>query len=238
MVLSANPSRLLEVPMLPQPTEETCGPTCLHAVYRYYGEELDLNTLISEVNQVQTGGTLAVMLGNHALERGYRARIYTYNLTLFDPTWFELDRQGLEDRLERQREQKADPKLEYATQAYLRYLRLGGELLFEELTPELIIKHLNNGTPILTGLSATYLYRMVREIPGTNLGHDTLGEPVGHFVVISGYEEAHMVVADPLDQNPLSPYSQQYAVRTTRLINAILLGMVTYDANLLIIEPK
>ncbi len=29
------------------------------------------------------------MLGNHALRRGYHAHIYTYNLNVFDPTWFK-----------------------------------------------------------------------------------------------------------------------------------------------------
>ena len=28
----------LPVRTLPQPDETTCGPTCLHAVYRYWGE--------------------------------------------------------------------------------------------------------------------------------------------------------------------------------------------------------
>ena len=33
--------------------------------------------------------TLAVLLGCHALRRGYEATIYTFNLQVFDPTWFE-----------------------------------------------------------------------------------------------------------------------------------------------------
>jgi hypothetical protein len=32
--------------------------------------------------------------------------------------------------------------------------------------------------------------------------------------------------------------SRYYAVRVQRLIAAILLGVMTYDANLLVIEPK
>ena len=31
------------------------------------------------------GGTLDVFLANHALQRGYKATILTYNLDLFDP---------------------------------------------------------------------------------------------------------------------------------------------------------
>lgn len=72
-----------------QPDEVTCGPTCLHALYQYYGEDISLKQVIREVKQLKAGGTLAVMLGNHALQRGYKAYIYTYNLNVFDPSWFK-----------------------------------------------------------------------------------------------------------------------------------------------------
>jgi ABC-type bacteriocin/lantibiotic exporter with double-glycine peptidase domain len=72
-----------------QPDKVTCGPTCLHALYQYYGEDISLKQVVREVKQLKAGGTLAVMLGNHALKRGYKALIYTYNLTVFDPSWFK-----------------------------------------------------------------------------------------------------------------------------------------------------
>ncbi len=31
------PTLRLLLTMLPQPDETTCGPTCLHAIYRYWG---------------------------------------------------------------------------------------------------------------------------------------------------------------------------------------------------------
>ncbi|MFO1095310.1 MAG: hypothetical protein U0992_18700 [Planctomycetaceae bacterium] len=38
--------------------------------YRYYGDELPLPQLISEIPSLPQGGTLAVLLGCHALQRG------------------------------------------------------------------------------------------------------------------------------------------------------------------------
>ena len=92
---------------------------------------------------------------------------------------------------------------------------------------------------MITGLSATYLYRAVRDIPETNADDDVRGEPVGHFVVLTGYrrDAREILIADPLEANPLVR-SRYYAVQVQRLIGAILLGVMTYDANLLIIEPK
>ncbi|WP_424961799.1 C39 family peptidase [Ekhidna sp.] len=226
------------IKILPQPTDVSCGPTCLHAVYNYYGDQLDLNKVIDEVTQVNGGGTLAVMLANHALARGYQTKIYTYNLHVFDPTWFQQEVDIVEKLKEQSRHKKSN-KLKQATKAYLKYLQSGGKMFFEELTPDLIKGFLKKRTPILTGLSATYLYQSAREIGDINIYHDTKGEPSGHFVVLCDYDEINdkVLIADPLDPNPISDTNQYYAVDTQRVVNAILLGIVTYDANLLIIEP-
>ena len=79
----------LSFDILAQPDEVTCGPTSLQALYRYYKDDVPLKSVIKEVKHLKNGGTLAVMLGNHALKRGYKAQIYTYNLNIFDPSWFK-----------------------------------------------------------------------------------------------------------------------------------------------------
>jgi hypothetical protein len=144
----------------------------------------------------------------------------------------------LAERLERQGEAKDDAKLRLATAAYLELLSRGGRIRFEDLTTALIRKYLTRGVPILTGLSATYLFHSVREHGPQDEDDDILGVPQGHFVVLCGYDRAtrEVLVADPLATNPLSG-TNQYCISVDRVICAILLGIVTYDANLLIIEP-
>jgi hypothetical protein len=227
--------RTLQFDVEAQPNDVTCGPTCLHGVYRYYGDEISLSDVIAQVPSFEGGGTLAVSLGCHALARGYQATIYTYNLHVFDPTWFKAEG-ALPDKLRAQMLAKSDPKLHVASNFYLRYLSLGGELRFEELTPGLLRRHLFREQPILTGLSATYLYECQREL--NNEYDDVQGEPSGHFVVLSGYDnrKREVLVSDPLRDNPRF-YRQRYRVTLRRLISSILLGIVTYDANLLIITP-
>ncbi len=226
----------LELEMLVQPTDETCGPTCLHSVYRYYGFDIPLDQLIDEVMMLAAGGTLGVILANDALRRGYRATIYTYNLHVFDPTWF-ADPDVIAQRLRDQRAAKNDPKLHVATDAYLDFLTRGGRLIFEELTPRLLRGFLTKKIPILTGLSATYLYGCSRE-RYDNVYDDVRGEPTGHFVVVCGYDkERNLVrVADPQRDNPRFG-SQYYWVSASRVMAAVCLGIVTYDANLVIVQP-
>jgi hypothetical protein len=228
----------LELDMHRQPDDAACGATCLHAVYRYFGEDLPLERLIDEVELIEGGGTLAVLLAEHALRRGYGATIHTYNLQLFDPTWFEED-VDLADRLTRQAAEKEDAKLRHATQAYVEYLKLGGNVDFDELSPALVRSHLERNRPILTGLSATYLYQCARERGWDRLEYDDVrGYPTGHFVVLYGYDATNDVVhvADPLQDNPRYG-SHYYTVGMQRLIGAILLGVLTYDANMLVLEP-
>lgn len=68
---------------------------------------------------------------------------------------------------------------------------------------------------------------------------DIKGFPCGHFVVLSGYDnkQRHVVVADPYSANAVSG-DNYYSVKVARLINSIMLGIMTYDANLLVIHPR
>ena len=223
----------------PQPDDTTCGPTCLQAVYRFFGDDLPLDRVIREVPMLASGGTLAVLLACHALQRGYRARIYTYKLQLFDPTWLRPGGPDLKERLQAQLEFNQDPRLQAATAGYLKFLDLGGELRMEDLTLSLIRRYVKQGVPIITGLSATYLYRTPRE-HGPHCDYDDLrGEPSGHFVVLCGYHQDQrlMSVADPLLPNPVAP-GQIYQVPIERVLCSILLGVLTYDANLLVLQPR
>lgn len=222
-----------------QPTLSTCGPTCLHAVYRYFGSKISLEKVISETQSLDDGGTLAVMLACHALKSGYTATLFTYNLQIFDPTWFRSRDTNLADRLRAQAQAKDKRKLRLATKMYLEFLELGGRVKMEDLTGSLIRKYLKKGVPILTGLSATYLYNEPREL-SDSVPDDIRGLPQGHFVVLSGYDskERTVHIADPFELNPIRKGENLYEVDLERVLCSIMLGILTYDANLLVIQPR
>jgi hypothetical protein len=225
--------------ILPQPTITTCGPTCLHSIYRYFNDSISLKQVISEVSMLEEGGTLAVFLANHALKRGYKATIITYDLSLFDPTWFESSDIDISAKLRQQAIVKRSGRLQLATRAFIEFLGCGGTLLFRDLNPSMIRRFLKSGLPILTGLSATYLHRCSRERGLDNTEDDIAGTSTGHFVVLYGYDKKERLVqiADPLSPNPISSI-RYYKVRIDRLICSIMLGILTNDANLLIMNKK
>jgi hypothetical protein len=221
-----------------QPDDVTCGATCLHAVYRYFGDTFALDDLMAEVPSLEHGGTLGVLLANHALAQGYRATIVTWNLQLFDPTWFREGGPPLRERMLERARVREDSRLRQAAAAYDEFLSAGGTIEMRDLDPPLLRRYLARKLPILTGLSATFLYRESRERGHDNVEDDVRGDPVGHFVVLSGYlpKTREILVSDPQHPNPLSQI-HTYRVPIEHVIGAIYLGVLTYDANLVVIEP-
>lgn len=233
---------MIPINIKPQPDDVTCGPTSLHAIYNYYHDVIELDQVIKEMSYLEAGGTLAVLLATHALRRGYKTKMYTYNLKMFDPSWFLNKDVNLIEKLKQQAKHKTSKRLLNATHAYIQYLEQGGSLIFEDLTPALLYSYFKRNIPILAGLSSTYLYGNVRELPTVNneaFYDDVKGFPQGHFVVLCGYDEEHnhVIVADPYEENPISK-NNYYSVKIQRLINSIMLGIITYDANFLVIEPE
>jgi hypothetical protein len=222
-----------------QPTETTCGPTCLHGLYQYHGSNAGHHTLIDEVKSTIGGGTLGVHLGLDAIKRGFDVTIYTHNLNVFDPSWFDIEKPNLIAKLLAQAKAKPDTKAAEASQHYADLLRSGGKVLFEELTPQFLFQVLLRHGPLICGLSATYLYMSKREINETCTEDDVKGYPQGHFVLLSGMSEdlKQVEVTDPLEQNPIH-YERRYRIPTQHFINSVLIGVITYDANFLAIKKK
>jgi len=236
----------MKVKIQTQPDDVSCGPTCLKAIYDYYLDDKELTVLMKEVEKSISGGTLASFLGNHALKNNYDVKIYVYNLDVFDPSWFsrKLNKNKLIEKLKAQVNYKSDNKrVVESSNAYIDFLNNGGEIVYKNLTPNVLKQLFKEKHPIITGLSATYLYNTSREFTdeSTNksIYDDLKGEACGHFVVLTGYNEKHnrIIVADPHRENPIS-HNNYYEVCVTRLINSIMLGVITYDANLIVISPR
>ena len=224
--------------ILPQPTETSCGPTCLQAVYRHWGLRASLPDLIDRVPVAPNGGTYSVMLACDALQQGFAATIYSYNLKVFDPTWRDLSMGKLIDKLRARSKRISSKRALTNLHAYINFLRQGGRIRFDELTPKLLQRILKQHHPIIAGLSSNHLYRDCRT-DKKNRPDDIGGQPEGHFVVLADCdpEKKRFLVFDPYAQSPLSD-QLKYWVGPHRLINSIMLGIVTYDANLLVIQPR
>jgi hypothetical protein len=229
----------LPVQIQRQPDYTTCGPTSLHALYSYFGDDVTLPQVISEMKMHSTGGTVSVHLGVHALRRGYEATTWVSNVNYWDPTWFERET-DLAAKLRARFAAKGWHQSERHAAALAgveEYLAHGGKYAWGDLTPQRIADVLAQGLPILAGTNGVYLYQCMRE---TESGpNDITGDPYGHFIVVCGYRSSDdsVSVADPLMDNPAHG-SKYYRASVHRLIGAIFLGATSDDANCLVIRPK
>jgi len=237
----SEPLRAVSLPVerIEQPDDLTCGPTALLQIYRYHGIARTHDELFRRYRRNPDGGTLAVYLALAALADGFRPTLYTFNLEVFDPTWADLDAAALVAKLEeRSREVEGErlARLRRILGAYADLLRDGGRVRLVDLDRRLLVGLLDDGYPILTGLSATWLYRTPRELGEEE--DDVAGWPVGHFVVVSGYDPAsdQFLIVDPMRGTPLGD-TGVYPVASERLMASILLGGATDDAVLLVLEP-
>jgi len=222
-----------------QPDYTTCGPTSLHAIYRFWGDPIGLAQVIEETEALPTGGTLGIHLAVHALRRGYEVDTWVCNVRQFDPTWFQQPT-DLAAKLRARAEAKGlvdDPRYGPALKASETFVRLGGRVRWGDLSPALLGRVLAEGTPLVTGTDGTYLYQCIRD---TEAGPDDVaGDPFGHFVVLCGYHarDESVSIADPLKDNPLHG-TKYYRASVHRVIGAIFLGVGSDDGNLIRIRPR
>jgi hypothetical protein len=219
-----------------QPTDTTCGPTCLSSIYAFLKKPIPLKKTISEVRYLDTGGTMGEALAINALENGLKATVYTHNLNVFDPTWFRMNKKTLIKKLKKQARAPKTLKIRKSSKLYIDFLKLGGKVKFESLTIDFLHQTLLDKGSVIVGLSSTYLYMCKRERNDDNEFDDVLGSPQGHFVILAGMTKdgSQVEVFDPLEDNPISK-TNNYRVDTTLFINSILIGAITYDANIIVI---
>ena len=90
---------------------------------------------------------------------------------------------------------------------------------------------------MLTGLSSTYLYRQPRESGPTDRPDDIQGVPQGHFVVIAGWQPPERAGFSSSIRTSRTATARRFSywLGIDRVVAAILLGIVTHDANVLVI---
>ena len=216
-----------------------------------YGHAADLPALIARITRNRDGGTEAVHLGHLALDLGYQVRLYPFGVRVFDPSWWDLERDPLIEKLARRAaalRARGAPVGDLDTlDAWRHLLERGGQVAFAEPSATLLVRILSRGRPVICGVSATWLYRDPRERPHDDVPDDIDGEPVGHFIVVRGFTGGglHFHISDPAEAlPPMSSTARaetavhgEYPLPADRLIHAVLLGDTTRDAVLLELWP-
>jgi len=212
--------------------ENECGPAALKSVLDYYNINVQLDDLTTEVSgqsPIKWRNWFYAM-GSAALQRGLKAKVITLTTTIFDPTWYRLDKPQLLQKLkaelkvvqERLNTFKARdpyyfwhiPSYELAEiKAAISFIEHGGTIIFEPISKEKIFSYLRRRIPLLCGINPVLLHK-IRRLP-----NDVSGSAWGHIVTVSGYTRDKFWITDPSDWYAKK---QIYQVDQDRLIESIL----------------
>ena len=125
-----------------------------------------------------------------------------------------------------------DYRLQHATEGYLEFLALGGRIRLADFSPRLVRESSAAGCRSSPACRRpTCIERCARF--GDDQSDDICCGSPRHFVVIAGYDfpSRKVLVADPYEPNPYGG-TREYWMRMERVGAAVLLGIVTHDANL------
>lgn len=234
--------KVLPIKITLQPPMQ-CGPACLKAVLSYYKVDVPISKLVEEARSRYKWHDWDFKLGLSALKRGLKVKIHTLSTTVFDPSWAKLSKKALMGKLaaelnyvkSQKKLKKRRAKWSYTTLAYeekellaaLGFIRAGGTVDFSAYTTGLIEECIRKGTPIICSFNQQLLHKAARLLEGK--ADDVKGVPLGHIIVIVGFNNDKFSVADPGVWYSKSHY---YWVDKAELLDSV----VRWDGNLIAVS--
>lgn len=231
----------LEIPKVAQKFDDECGPACVAQVLKFFSIEPEIDEIIEACSNSYKTRDWDYKMGTYLLSKSLKVTINTFQSFIYDPSWFNLDKNKLLGKLQKELNflYSNSPRLKDPTytswhnanveiseiEAAIEFLEKGGVVTFLPISKELIQSYLNQMMPVICAFDAILLHGMKRGFRGKP--DDVSGVPQGHMAVISGYTEREFILVDP---SCWYRAEESYKVDADRLINSILVR----DQNLII----
>jgi Peptidase C39 family len=187
-----------------QPTNNSCGYAALSILLSNYGITVKPEELLSKVPQPndekgEPTGSVTTQLATWCVSIGKQVKFYSFDCEILDLEWSKLNKTELIDKLELVKDVRDVSGLggkhwsKIYVNAYIQYLKSGGELLYILLKDGPVYVNVCANTFNNEG-RATYPDHSKREL----VLDDVNGKVSNHSVVIYGYDEnGKLLVADP-----------------------------------------
>jgi len=182
--------KVLAIPHFEQQTGYSCIPACLQQVFAYYNEQVSQEEILNSLDKPERGMSIPAA-GTFAKKQGLNPTIITNNTNIFDLAWFDAKAKKLTQHLE----ERKDILNEYnqsVIEDFLEYLKMDGQINFETVGKDLLVRTLSNNVPVIMELSSTILYKK----------NQSIKEIEGHGVVIAGFDKNKFMIVDPDSNNP------------------------------------
>jgi len=176
----------INLPILKQPTNKSCGTTCLRIVLAYHGIEISEKTISKNLIKDQEGGTFITELARFAKTLNLKATCFAYNLYLTDPsTDKNIDSQTLINKLEKLKNGLKDNWFLEMTESIINTISSGISYIIKKPNIYLFKSYLRQAIPIIISVNYTSLY-------------NKQGNPFeGHNIILNGFKEDYFWFIDP-----------------------------------------
>ncbi len=213
-----------------QPTNTSCGQTCLSMLLSHFGTEQTPQEILTAKDVYRTDdghewGTMAADLAAHCIPLGFTADVHTFDCRIIDHSWSELSRDALIARLESVKTSGHVPTLGknisgIFIRSYIDFLKSGGSLhIAPYVTSRMLYALLEKGPlQVTVCMGAFYGFGKQRLNENSQPVPDDLHGGIGtHFVVVYGNDaDGNFLIADPSKKPGL------YTVEPERLTGAIM----------------
>ena len=175
----------LDVPLVRQPRRSRdCGPAGLRMLLSYYGVEVSVDSLASEL-AVDEVGTYLPQLGSCLLGRGFGVEIVGLHPALFTLRDGDASPDVVRKRLEGLRRAAKTDRRRRLVDHFLEFAERGGRLRAKIPDEQDLREEIAQGRPVLALLTSNVL---TGRKPGVNF----------HFNLVTGIDEDFVYVNDPL----------------------------------------
>lgn len=229
-----------------QPTATTCSQTALSILMSCYGRNVTPQQIEAGVPQVRDdqgieAGTINVQLATWCLRQGFAVNLHSFDCQILDQSWSGLSATALLDRMQSTASALPIPSLgptgsKAYREAYIEFLRLGGQLTIDSHLTQQSIFELLQSSPFLAGVCFHVLYKGEGKKRQINqfeyVPDDVNGRAMNHSIVVYGYNaEGSLLVADSWQKPGL------HVVEPERLVAAISAAQIECDNMIFTVSP-
>jgi ABC-type bacteriocin/lantibiotic exporter with double-glycine peptidase domain len=204
----------LSVPYFKQELGNDCGICCVRTLSGFYGKKV-FSKQVLEKCDLHPFGVFTVDLGLFLLEEGFDVDIYSFDLSLVNPSWSKSSETELLERLKEL--YLGDEFNRKKLEKTISFIECGGRFKVKIPEEKMLIDSIKKKVPVMISVNASVLYDKRSDL--------------AHFVVVNGFTKNSFIVSDPF-------FEGEYSVSKKKLLFAWFTESINSSGYLLKITPS
>ncbi|MBP9691018.1 hypothetical protein KBD81_02965 [Candidatus Woesebacteria bacterium] len=184
--------------------DKNCGLVCLEMIYKLRKMKRNVSEILKAFDFIEDGmSTYAPQLARDLNAQNLKTYIYAMNTRIMPPSWQGLESQDLINNLKKWVVHHKEHDWFMHNLHLLFYLQEGGSIELKMYTLEDMKRMLDSGSIILICLDEVWLHDH-RKVEKKTEYNNITGDTHGHYVLVVGYNQDMLQIADPYPNNSIS----------------------------------